>query len=253
MQPGARLRTAANPGRHHGERRENAGDLDDLEARAFDERAVFGERTVARMLQLARGSNEPAAQQQVDARLQVRQVRHRDEQLSRRRQHAPQFRKGARLIRERQVLEHVETQHALEGPRLVRQRQQRPAAHERRAVVLVEAFDFQPAGVLLDEHAFAAAGIEHARARRQRVEITRHGLELRDVGRVVVPVGAGRAVVVATRGVFAGGDVAGRLGPLGHYLGCCGDCGCVGCGTGSTPGAAVVCWPADGSTGGAVG
>ena len=39
--------------------------------------------------------------------------------------------------------------------------------HAPRRIVRVDAFDRQPAGVLVDQHAFAAAGIEHTRAARE--------------------------------------------------------------------------------------
>ncbi len=66
------------------------------------------------MFQLGRGSNQPAAQQELNARLQVRQVRHRHQQLAARYQHAMEFGKRARLVFERQVLEDIEAQRAIE-------------------------------------------------------------------------------------------------------------------------------------------
>ena len=60
------------------------------------------------MLQLGRGADETAGEQEMHARLQVREVRDRDEQLAARRQDAVQLRERARLFLERQVLEHVE-------------------------------------------------------------------------------------------------------------------------------------------------
>ena len=53
----------------------------------------------------------------------------------------------------------------VEGPARLRQLQQRRAPHVRRHVVGVDALDGQASGELLDEDAFAAARVEHPRAR----------------------------------------------------------------------------------------
>ena len=72
------------------------------------------DRAIARMLELGRGPDQASAQQEVHARLQVREVGHRHEQLAAGPQHAVQFGERHRLLLERQVLEHVEAQRAIE-------------------------------------------------------------------------------------------------------------------------------------------
>ena len=164
---------------------------------------VLARRTIARVLELRRGADETALQQEVRARLQVRQVRDRHEQLASGTEDAMELRERPWLLVEREVLEDVEAQRAVE--RFVRkgERRQRSAAHAIRGVVRVEALDVQPAAVLVDEDSFAAAGVEHARAGRHRIEPAAHGFELGDVGRVVLPVRIGRSVVITARGVLA--------------------------------------------------
>ena len=75
-----------------------------------------------------------------------------------------QFLERARLFLERQVLEHVEAERAIEAAVRVGKRHERSRAHALGRVVLIEAFDREPRGELVDEHALAAAGVEDARA-----------------------------------------------------------------------------------------
>ena len=77
------------------------------------------------MLERIGRADQPPGEQEVHARLQVREVGHRDEQLAAGREHAKQLGERARLILERQVLEHVEAQRAIEGAAGRRQRRQR--------------------------------------------------------------------------------------------------------------------------------
>ena len=97
------------------------------------ERQVLAERAVARVLQRVRRANQAPGQQEVHARLQVREVRHRDQQLAAGRQHAEQLGERLRLILVRQVLEHVEAQRAIEAAGRRRERQQRSTPDVRRA------------------------------------------------------------------------------------------------------------------------
>ena len=180
-----------------GHGREDAVLGQDVEAGAIEQAAVLRQRPVARMLHLARRANQAPGQQEVDARLQVREVRHRDQQLAARRQHAVQLGQRLRLILVGEVLEHVETQRAREAAVRERQRQQRSALDVRRRVVGVDAFDRQASGELLDQHALAAAGVEDGRAGGQGVQPAAHARQLGEVGREVVPGAIGRAVVVA--------------------------------------------------------
>jgi hypothetical protein len=56
---------------------------------------------------------------------------------------------------------------------------------------------------LVDEHTFAAAGVEHAGAGRERRQIGAHAFEFGEIGRVELPVRREFAVVVAPFCVFA--------------------------------------------------
>ena len=67
-------------------------------------------------------------QQEVDARLQVGEVRDRDQQLAAGPQDAVQLGERARLLLERQVLEHVEAQRAIERAPAIRQCRHRARA-----------------------------------------------------------------------------------------------------------------------------
>src|SRR3954469_17508418 len=64
------------------------------------------------------------------------------------------------------------------------------------------AADRQLAAVFLDQHALAAAGVEHARGRRQRIEVAPHRGQLGNVGGVELPGGIERPMVVSAVGVF---------------------------------------------------
>jgi len=159
--------------------------------------------TIARVFVLGRRADEAPAQQELHAGLQVREVRDRHEQLATGHQHAVQLGERAGLILVRQVLQHVQTECALE--RCVREweRHQGRRLHARRRVVGVDAADAQARRVLVDEDAFTAAGVEDARVRRERVEIRAHRAELGEIGRVVIPGRIGCSVVVPARRVFA--------------------------------------------------
>ena len=186
----------------------------DVEAGAIEQAAVLRQRPVARMLHLVRRANQASGQQEVDARLQVREVRHRHQQLAAGRQHAVQLGQRLRLILVGQVLEHVEAQGAREAAVRERQRQQRSTLDVGRRVVGVDAFDRQASGELLDQHALAAAGVEDGRAGGQGVQPAADARQLGQVGREVVPGAIGGAVVVAALGVFTR-SVGGR-----HSGGC---------------------------------
>ena len=82
----------------------------DREAGASCQVEVVGQRPIARVFQRTRGANQPSPQQEVHARLQVRQVRHGHEQFAAGLQDAVQLGERAWLFLECQVLQHVETQ-----------------------------------------------------------------------------------------------------------------------------------------------
>ena len=163
------------------------------------------------VLERARGPHEAPAEQESDARLQVGEVRHRHQQFAARGEHAMELGECARLIRVREVFEHVEAEDAFVRAIGRRQREQRGAPDEGRLVVVVHAVDAQARRVFLDEHSLAAARVEHPGRRRESIEIRAHDLELREVGGVVVPARVGPAMVVAPLGVFAAADL-GRTG-----------------------------------------
>ncbi len=177
--------------------------LDDVEACPAGEREVFGGRPIARVFGLTRGADERAPQQEVDARLQVREVRHRDQQFSARDQNAPELCESLGLVRVWQMLQHVETQCAIECRIAVWQRGDRSATDGRGRVVVIHAFDREAVRIRVNEHALAATGVEHARAGRERVEVGPDARHFREIGRVVVPVWVGIAMVVAPDGVLA--------------------------------------------------
>ena len=183
--------------------REDAVAADEREPGAAPELEVFADGAIARVLVFRRGPDQPAAQQELDARLQVRQVRHRDQQLAAGPEHAEELGQRARLFLVGEVLEHVEAQRAIERRVGERQRGHRAVRDARGRIVGVDAGDVEASGVFLDQHAFAASGVEHARRRGQRVQITPDRFELRDVGRVVVPGGIERAMVIPSRRVLA--------------------------------------------------
>ena len=68
--------------------------------------------TIARMLERIGGPDEPAEQQEMHARLEVREIGHRHEQLAAPFEHAMQFRQGLGLSLIGQVLEHIEAKRA---------------------------------------------------------------------------------------------------------------------------------------------
>src|SRR4249920_640609 len=74
MQPRQLRRASPNQMREDGDGRKDPAVLDDLEACPAGEREVFGGRPIARVLGLTRGADERAPQQEVDARLQMREV-----------------------------------------------------------------------------------------------------------------------------------------------------------------------------------
>jgi hypothetical protein len=176
---------------------------DEHVAGALGHRDVLLRGAVARMLGFRGRPDQAAGQEEVDPRLEVREVRHGHEDLAAGPEHAPQLGEGLRLIVVGEVLEDVETERTIEAVRLVGQRRHRAGANVLGGVVGIDTLDGEPACVLGDEDAFAAAGVEHARRRRQLVEPAAHGVELRDVRRIVVPAWIRLAVIVASRGVFA--------------------------------------------------
>ena len=80
-----RARMAAHEMRQDRHGREDAVAADQRESGAARQLEVLDDRPIAGMLQLRRGADQASAQQELDARLQVRQIRHRDEQLAARR------------------------------------------------------------------------------------------------------------------------------------------------------------------------
>ena len=184
-------------------RRKDAATRGEREAGALGQLDIFARRTIARMFQLRRRADQPPAQEKVDARLEVREVRHRDEQLAARCEHAEQLAERARLVLEREMFEHVEAQRAIEGSVGKRQARHRRVCDALGLVVDVNARDRETRRVLVDEHALPAAGVEDARSGGQRVEVSTHRLELREIRRVVLPGRIGRTVIVPARRVFA--------------------------------------------------
>src|SRR5688572_10799487 len=83
------------------------------------------------------------------------------------------------------------------------QREQRARAHQLGRVVRIDAFNGQAIAKGFHQYAFAAAGIEHARASRQRVEVLTHELLLGEIRRVELPVWRGNAVIVPAHGVLS--------------------------------------------------
>jgi hypothetical protein len=81
------------------------------------------------MLELGGRADQPSAKQEVDARLQMRQIRDRHEQFAGRRQHAMHLGQRPRLIIVGQMLQHVEAERAIERRVRKRQRHQRCRRH----------------------------------------------------------------------------------------------------------------------------
>src|SRR5687768_5239634 len=88
MQRRQRARMTPDEVRDDRDGRKDAAAADQPEARRPPELQVFSDRTVARMFVLGRGADQPPAQQELNARLQVREVRDRNEQLAARPQDA---------------------------------------------------------------------------------------------------------------------------------------------------------------------
>ena len=65
MEPGARFGPAPDPGRDDRQGREDAVAADQVEPGTIGEPQVLGERAIPRVLQLAGGANQAAAQQEV--------------------------------------------------------------------------------------------------------------------------------------------------------------------------------------------
>ena len=121
---------------------------------------------IARMFVFGGGSNQAAKQQKMHSGLEVREIGNRHQQLPARLQCAKEFRQRARLFFEREVLEDVETQGAIERPSAIGERRQRSASNAFGRVVGIDSFDGQPVRVFVDEHAFAASRVEDAHACR---------------------------------------------------------------------------------------
>src|SRR5690606_4599648 len=135
---GSRLRAPPYPRGHDGQRGEDPDLFDDVEGGAAQELDVLAERTIPRMLDLARGPDQPAPEQQVQSRLQVCQIRDGDDQLALGSQDPMQLREGGGLVRVRQVLQYIETEDPCEASGLVGEREQRSAPDGGRCVVLVD-------------------------------------------------------------------------------------------------------------------
>ena len=82
MQPGQALRLAAHQAREDRHGREDAPPVDQREPRPLRELKVFANRTIARMLVFRCRANQASAQQELDPRLEVREIGHRDEQFA---------------------------------------------------------------------------------------------------------------------------------------------------------------------------
>ena len=156
------LGMAADLPREYWHGRENPTTCDQFESGAVCQLQVFGDRAVSGVLEFRRRADQAALQQEVNARLQVREVGNGYEQLPVTREHAVQFLERFRLFLERQVLEHVEAERAIEAAVRVGKRRERSRADSLGRVVLIEAFDRKPRGELVDEHALTATGVEDA-------------------------------------------------------------------------------------------
>jgi hypothetical protein len=100
VEPGARLRPASDPGRDDRQSGKDAVAAHQVEPCAIGEPQVLGERAITGVLQLAGSANQAAAQQEVQSRLQVREIRDRHQHLAIRREHAAELLERARLIGE---------------------------------------------------------------------------------------------------------------------------------------------------------
>ena len=193
---------ADEPGQYRDGRKDPLA-RDEDESGSLGELDVLGHRAIARMLEFRGGADEPALKEKVHARLQVREVGNRHEQLAPRPEDALQFGERNRLFLERQMLEHVEAQRAIEDARAIRQRRHRSGVHALRRVVRVDALDRETVRVLADQNALATSRVEHAHRPGERVEPGADGRELGEVGRIVVPRRVRLAMVIAARGVLA--------------------------------------------------
>src|SRR3954469_6004017 len=116
MQRQERARMPANEMRDDGDGGKDALATDQFESSAARQLPVLVDRTIAGMLEFRCGADQAPAQQELDARLQMRQVRDRHEQLAARLEYAVQLGERARLFLERQMLEHIEAQRVIERP-----------------------------------------------------------------------------------------------------------------------------------------
>src|SRR5258708_24046161 len=94
--------------------REDAAASDEREPGAARQLQVLADRTISGVLVLGGGPAQPPAQQELDARLQVREIPHRQQQLSAGPQDATQLREAAPLLLAGQVLQHLTTERAIE-------------------------------------------------------------------------------------------------------------------------------------------
>ena len=189
----------------------DAAPLQEAEAGTVCEFQIFPDWAVARVLGQVRGSDEAPLHQEMNARLQVGQIGHRDEQLATRSKDTSHFPKSRGLIVERHVLEDVEAEDAIERSVGIGQRGQRSATDTVGLVVGIEALDAEPVAKLIDQHAFSAAGVEDACGRRQLAQIPTDLLELGEVGGIKLPVWRELAVVIAPLCVFPRPGDGGRL------------------------------------------
>ena len=160
---------------------------DQREARSMREIEVLADRTIAGMLVLGCRPNQAPPQQELQPRLQVREIGNRDEQLAAVGQHAMQLCECARLVFVGEMFQDVEAERAIERPVLEGQGGNRTESHALGRVIGVDADDGQARCVLVDEYALSASSVEDTRRWWQRVEVPPDERELRDVGRIVVP------------------------------------------------------------------
>lgn len=128
MQRKKRARVTPYQARENGYGRKNPTSSDQLEAGALAQAHVLGRRSIAGVFRFRRGADQATPDEKVDTRLQVGEVRDRNEQFTARLEDTVKLSQRTRLIGERQVLEHVEAQRAIEGCVRVRQRRQRPGS-----------------------------------------------------------------------------------------------------------------------------
>ena len=136
-----------------GSGRKDAAPADQREPGSTREIEVLADRTIAGMLVLGCRPDQAPAQQELQPRLQVREVGNRDEQLAAGARARDELCERARLVFVGQMFEDVEAQRAIESSVLEGQGGNRTESHALGRVVGVDADDGEPRCVLVDEHA----------------------------------------------------------------------------------------------------